>query len=102
MSDLSDDIPVVTPYAPRVEKTPAAVREALDEDLRAEYAAEWAAALDKAKESFDLVPAFDMLERWWPVAQVCQQPGGRQAVEQGTRDALAGVPGIPFDLDGED
>ncbi|WP_407922147.1 DUF6247 family protein [Carbonactinospora thermoautotrophica] len=52
----SDDTPVLSPYAPRVDKTPAAVREALDPDWRAEFEAEWRAALEQAKETFDLDP----------------------------------------------
>ncbi|WP_066883306.1 DUF6247 family protein [Carbonactinospora thermoautotrophica] len=99
----SDDTQALSPYAPRVDKTPATVRQALDPDLRAEYEAEWRAALDQAKETFDLAAAFDVLERWWPVAQVCVQPGGRQQVERAEREWLAGtLNGIPYDLEGDD
>ncbi|WP_067069992.1 DUF6247 family protein [Carbonactinospora thermoautotrophica] len=85
----SDDIPVVTPYAPRVEKTPAAVREALDPDWRAEFEAGWRAALDQAKETFDLDPAHEVVIRWWPRAQLCQVPGAREEKERVEREFLA-------------
>ncbi|MCX9190182.1 hypothetical protein C3Y87_01890 [Carbonactinospora thermoautotrophica] len=99
----SDDIPVVTPYAPRVEKTPAAVREALDPDWRAEFEAGWRAALDQAKETFDLDPAHEVVIRWWPRAQLCQVPGAREEKERVEREFLAGrYRGIPWEPEFDD
>ncbi|WP_267595234.1 DUF6247 family protein [Carbonactinospora thermoautotrophica] len=99
----SDDIPVVTPYAPRVEKTPAAVREALDPDWREQFEADWRAALDQAKETFDLAPAHEVVMKWWGPAQVCAKPGARESIEQQCRALDAGtLATIPFDPEADD
>lgn len=94
---------VVSPYAPRVPRTATAVRDMLDPDWREEFEAEWRAALDKAKETFDLADAFHAVERWWPRAQLCAKPGAREQVERVEREIAAGTfVGIPYDPETDD
>lgn len=89
MRDESD--PVVA-FAPRVEKTPKAVREALDPDLRVEFEREFQEALARAAETYDLEPVLEVVEEWWPQAQVCAQPGGRARIENYLKRRQAGLP----------
>ncbi|WP_141658808.1 DUF6247 family protein [Carbonactinospora thermoautotrophica] len=99
----SDDTPVLSPYAPRVDKTPAAVREALDPDWRAQFEADWRAALEQAKETFDLDAIHEVILNWWPLAQLCAKPGGRAQLEQIDREIAAGTAKtVPAEIEFDD
>lgn len=78
---------VVSPFAPRVEKSVTAIRDALDDDLRVEF--------DAAVDT--------LIKQWWPRAQLCAQPGGRDQVEAAFAALERGDPvaTVPFDLDGD-
>lgn len=102
-----DDPAFLTAYAPRVEHTPGDVWHHLDEDLREQFTAEYWPALrtdEQAAEAGQPAHAVaEVLNRWWPRAQVCAQPGGRARCERAYQEYLAGdLSGIPYDLDGTD
>lgn len=99
---MADD-DVVNPYAPWVEHTAVDVRKWLDPDWREQFEAEWAAAIEDAKTSYDLAAVTELVEQWWPKAQICACPGARAEIDQAHADYLAGtLETVPYDLDGDD
>lgn len=66
---------VVTVCARGVEKTPAAIRDALDPAQRECFEAEYRAALARAAETLDLEPVLTLVQRtWWVRAVMCLNP----------------------------
>jgi hypothetical protein len=95
---MADPDDVVTPYAPKVEHTAKDVHQWLDEDWRAQFQEEWDAALDTAKTSYDIAAVFAVVEKWWPLAQLCAKPGARAHWEATNRQHEQGtLDGIPYD-----
>jgi hypothetical protein len=82
------------------ERTPAAIRAELPEVLRAEFDAEYLAALDEARSTFRLDRLEETIRSWWLFVWVRRSPGHQQAMETGQR-ILAGEPveTFPVDLD---
>ncbi|MGH4009077.1 MAG: DUF6247 family protein [Pseudonocardiaceae bacterium] len=66
----------VAVYARRVEKTPAAIRDALDPAQRDQFEAEYRAALARAADTLDLEPVLTLVQHtWWVRAVICLNPG---------------------------
>ncbi|MCA1693762.1 MAG: DUF6247 family protein [Actinobacteria bacterium] len=66
---------VVAVYARGVEKTPAAIRDALDPAQRSRFEAEYRAALVRAADTLDLEPVLTLVQRtWWVRAVMCLNP----------------------------
>ena len=61
---------VVAVCARGVEKTPAAIRDALDSAQRSRFEAEYRAALVRAAETLDLEPVLTLVQRTWWVRAV--------------------------------
>ncbi len=82
------------------ERSPAAIRAELPEELRAEFDAEYHAALDEARSTFRLDRLEATIRSWWLFVWVRRSPGHQQAMETGRR-ILAGEPveTFPVDLD---
>ncbi|HET9256915.1 MAG TPA: DUF6247 family protein [Pseudonocardiaceae bacterium] len=65
----------VAAYTRWVEKTPAAIRNALDPALREEFDAEYREALARAAETLDLEPVITLVQHtWWVRAVICLNP----------------------------
>ncbi len=60
----------VAVYARRVEKTPAAIRDALDPGQRGQFEAEYRAALARAADTLDLEPVLTLVQHTWWVRAV--------------------------------
>ncbi|WP_131745868.1 DUF6247 family protein [Frankia sp. Cppng1_Ct_nod] len=74
----------------RVDKTGPAVHAALDAERRAEFEAEFRAALAHADDRFDLDAVQDVVERWWPMAVLCANPEIQEGIDADRRRAAAG------------
>jgi len=61
---------VVTTYLRGPEKTPAAIRDALDPAQRKQFELEYRAALARAAETLDLEPVLTLVQRTWWVEAV--------------------------------
>lgn len=62
-------------YARGVEKTPAAIRDALDATQREQFESEYRAALARAADTLDLEPVLTLVQRtWWVRAVLCRNP----------------------------
>lgn len=73
LSSSSGD--VVAGYKRGVEKTPAAIRDALDPAQREQFESEYRAALARAADTLDLEPALTLVQRtWWVRAVICLNP----------------------------
>ncbi len=82
------------------QRTPAAVRAELPEALRARFDAEYRAALEEAKTSYQLDRLNEVMQAWWQLAWARRSPTHEQAVESGAR-LLHGdqVETFPVDVD---
>jgi len=66
--------PIAT-YSRWVEKTPAAIRNALAPAQREQFEAEYRAALARAADTLDLEPVLTLVQRtWWVRAVMCLNP----------------------------
>ena len=66
---------VVAVFARGVEKTPAAIRDALEPAQRSRFEAEYRAALARAADTLDLEPVLTLVQRtWWVRAVMCLNP----------------------------
>lgn len=66
---------VVTMCARGLEKTPAAIRDALDPVQRERFESEYRAALARAADTLDLEPVLILVQRtWWVRAVMCLNP----------------------------
>jgi hypothetical protein len=81
-------------------RTPAVVRAELPEALRAEFDAEYRAALEEAKTSYQLDRLNEVLQAWWQLAWARRSPTHEQALATGAW-LLGGdqVETFPVDLD---
>jgi hypothetical protein len=74
-SDSIGEGGVVAVCAWGVEKTPAAIRDALDPAQRPRFEAEYRAALVSAANTLDLEPVLTLVQRtWWVRAVMCLNP----------------------------
>lgn len=65
----------VTMCVQELEKTPAAIRDALDPAQREQFEAEYQAALARAAGTFDLEPVLTLVRcTWWVRAMICLNP----------------------------
>jgi Family of unknown function (DUF6247) len=66
---------VVAVCARGLEKTPAAIRDALDPVQRERFESEYRAALTRAAATLDLEPVLTLVQRtWWVRAVMCLNP----------------------------
>ncbi|MGH3779061.1 MAG: DUF6247 family protein [Pseudonocardiaceae bacterium] len=66
---------VVTVCVRGLEKTPMAIRDALDPAQREQFELEYRAALARAADTFDLEPVLTLVQRtWWVRAVICLNP----------------------------
>ncbi len=66
---------VVAVYLRGVEKTPAAIRDALGPSQREQFESEYRAALARAADTLDLQPVLTLVQRtWWVRAVMCLNP----------------------------
>jgi hypothetical protein len=84
----------------RPERSPAAIRAELPDDLRARFDAEYQAALDDARASYRLDRLDEVIEAWWLTVWARRIPGHEQAMETGRR-ILAGEPVETFPYEPE-
>jgi hypothetical protein len=80
------------------ERTPAAIRAELPDELRLEFDAEYLAALDEARSTFRLDRLEETIRSWWLFVWVRRSPGHQQAMDTGRR-ILAGEPVSTFPVD---
>jgi Family of unknown function (DUF6247) len=82
------------------ERSPAAIRAELPDDMRAEFDAEYLAALEEAKTTYSLDRLNEVVEAWWLSMWARRSPRHEQAMETGRR-ILRGEPveTFPVDLD---
>ncbi|MDQ3763512.1 MAG: DUF6247 family protein [Actinomycetota bacterium] len=81
----------VTVYVRGVEKTPAAIRDALDPVQRVQFEAEYCAALTRAADTLDLEPVLTLVQRtWWVRAVMCLNPEIRDGVADDLNRIKAG------------
>jgi Family of unknown function (DUF6247) len=82
------------------ERTPAAIRAELPEELRGQFDAEYQAALEEARASYQLDRLNEVIQTWWQLVWARRSPRHEQAVETGRR-LLGGEPveTFPVDLD---
>jgi hypothetical protein len=80
------------------ERSPAAIRAELSEEMRAEFDAEYLAALEEARTSYRLDRLNEVIEAWWLSGWARRIPGHEQAMETGRR-WLAGEPVETFPVD---
>lgn len=91
---------VVAVYARGVEKTPAAIRDALDPAQREQFESEYRAALVRAADTFDLEPVMTLVQRtWWVRAVMCLNPEMLDGVASDMNRVAAGDESIFFDED---
>jgi hypothetical protein len=91
---------VVAVYARGVEKTPAAIRDALDPAQRARFEAEYRAALVRAADTLDLEPVLTLVQRtWWVRAVMCLNPEMLHGVAADVHRVTAGDNAAPTDED---
>lgn len=75
----------------RPERSPAAIRAELPEPMRAEFDAEYLAALEEARTTYRLDRLNEVIQAWWLSGWARRSPGHEQALETGRR-FLAGEP----------
>lgn len=80
------------------ERSPAAIRAELPEAMRAQFDAEYLAALDEARTTFRLDRLNEVIQAWWMSGWARRIPGHQQAMETGRR-FLAGEPVETFPVD---
>jgi Family of unknown function (DUF6247) len=82
------------------ERTPAAIRAELPDDLRGQFDAEYRAALEEAKATYRLDRLNDVVQAWWQLVWARRSPQHEQAIETG-QQLLRGeeVETFPVDLD---
>jgi Family of unknown function (DUF6247) len=82
------------------ERTPAAIRAELPEELRGQFDAEYHAALEEARVSYRLDRVNEVVQAWWQLVWAQRSPRHKQAIETGRR-LLRGeeVETFPVDMD---
>jgi hypothetical protein len=82
------------------QRSPAAIRADLPETLRGQFDAEYRAALEEAKTSYQLDRLNEVVQAWWQLAWARRSPTHAQAVATGER-LLRGDPveTFPVELD---
>ena len=82
---------VVAACARGLEKTPAAIRDALDPAQRERFEAEYRAALARAADTLDLEPVLTLVQRtWWVWAVICLNPEVLDGVASDVNRVVAG------------
>jgi hypothetical protein len=82
---------VVAAYVRGVEKTPAAIRDALDPAQRERFESEYRAALACAADTLDLEPVLTLVQRtWWVRAVMCLNPEILDGVASDLNRVVAG------------
>jgi len=100
MSSAAD--PSHPSQVPMPERTPAAIRSALPAELRRQFEAEYQAALDDAKQTYELARLDQVIEGWWRTVWARQATGHEQAMAYGLRwlrGEPVDPPPKPMDLD---
>lgn len=77
------------PLPPR---TPAGVRSALHNSDRVDFERDYQAALAQASIDFDLTQVHEVVERWWRVAVLAQDPAAHQRMVETVASLRAGQP----------
>jgi Family of unknown function (DUF6247) len=74
-----------------LEKTPVAIRDALDQAQRERFESEYRAALVRAADTFDLEPVLTLVQRtWWVRAVICLNPEMLDGVASDISRVVAG------------
>ncbi|HEY2958090.1 MAG TPA: DUF6247 family protein [Actinomycetota bacterium] len=81
-------------------RTPAAIRAELPEPLRAQFDAEYRAALEEAKASYQLDRLHEVMQAWWQLVWARRSPTHEQALATGAR-LRRGEPVETFPVDVE-
>jgi hypothetical protein len=82
------------------ERTPAAIRAELPDDLRGQFDAEYHAALEEARVSYRLDRLNVVIQAWWQLVWARRSPRHEQAAETGRRLLRnEAVETFPVDLD---
>ena len=84
----------------RPERSPAAIRAELPEAMRAEFDAEYLAALEEARTTYRLDRLNEVIDAWWLSGWARRSPGHEQAMATGGR-ILAGEPVATFPYEPE-
>lgn len=91
---------VVTVYARGPEKTPAAIRDALDPTQQERFESEYRAALARAADTLDLEPVLTLVQRtWWVRAVLCLNPDMLDGVAADVNRVTAGDESVLADED---
>src|SRR5262245_2904045 len=80
------------------ERSPAAIRAELPEAMRAQFDADYLAALEEARTSYRLDRLNEVIQEWWLSGWARRSPRHGQAMETGRR-FLAGEPVATFPVD---
>ncbi|MBV8540864.1 MAG: hypothetical protein JO063_13220 [Pseudonocardiales bacterium] len=97
---MGDPRDVVTNYLRGPEKTPAAIRDALDPAQRGQFEAEYRVALARAAETLDLEPVLTLVQRtWWVRAVMNLNPEMLDGVAVDVNRVTAGDESILADED---
>ncbi len=92
---------VVAVYKRRVEKTPAAIRDALDPAQRERFESEYRAALARAADTLDLEPVLTLVQRtWWVRAVMSLNPEMLDGVVSDVNRVAAGDESVLADEEG--
>lgn len=91
---------MVTTYLRGPEKTPAAIRDALDPAQRERFEAEYRSALSRAAETLDLEPVLTLVQRtWWVRAVMNLNPEMLDGVADDINRVVAGDESVLADED---
>ncbi len=92
---------VVAVYKRGVEKTPAAIRDALDPAQRERFESEYRAALARAADTLDLEPVLTLVQQtWWVRAVMCLNPEMLDGVASDVNRVAAGDESVFADVEG--
>lgn len=79
--------------APFADATPAQIRDALSEPDAADFARQWRAVMDRARDRLDLSEVHDVLQAWRRIAWLTSElgpDGYRRMMESAERRAVTG------------
>lgn len=88
----------VVVYARGVEKTPVAIRDALNPVEREQFESEYRTAIARAADTFDLEPVLTLVQRtWWVRAVMRRNPEILDGVASDMNRVAAGDESVFFD-----
>ncbi len=103
LSSSSDSVgrsDIVAVCSRGLEKTPSAIRDALDPAQRERFESEYRAALARAADTLDLEPVLTLVQRtWWVRAVMCLNPEMLDGVASDVNRVAAGDESVLADED---